>query len=76
MEKCPEIIMRRAEAEDQYVATATSIDLGRAPPPPAADNVFVVNQSYQSVAQPLSCSAKITGIIINQHSMRKEGKKG
>ena len=25
MEKCPEIIMRRAEAEDQYVATVTSI---------------------------------------------------
>ena len=38
------------------------IDLGRGPPPPAADNVFVVNQSNQSVAQPLSCSAKITGI--------------
>ena len=39
------------------------IDLGRVPPPPAADNVFVVNQSNQSVAQPLSCSAKIAGII-------------
>ena len=33
------------------------IDLGRGPPLPAADNVFVVNQSNQSVAQPLRCLA-------------------
>ena len=42
---------------------ASCIDFGRLPPPPAADNVFVVNQSNQSVAQTLSCSAKIPDII-------------